>query len=289
MAVQRRRWALALHGGQREIPAGEHELTRSGCTAALELGQGILERGGSALDAVEAVLRLMEDDPVFNAGTGSARNADGEVEMDAAVMDGAALDIGGVAAIRGVRHPVSVARLLLREKPVLLVAEGARRFAEARGAEMGEADGKGGPGCDTIGCVAFDADGSIAAATSTGGLDGSMPGRVGDSPLAGCGFYADNGSGGVALSGFGEDIARGMLAARVIYLLEAGEAPEAAAEAAIRRIAALDSQAGAVVVDRLGRIGWDHNGVNFAVGLAAEGAAPRVHLSKAEERERRHA
>jgi beta-aspartyl-peptidase (threonine type) len=287
--MERRRWALALHGGQREIPAGEHEASRRGCTAALAAGTAILEGGGSALEAVEAVLRLMEDDPVFNAGTGSARNADGEVEMDAAVMDGATLDLGGVAAIRGVLHPVSVARLLLREKPVLLVAEGARRFAEARGAELGEVAGKPGTGCDTIGCVALDAAGHIAAATSTGGLDGSMPGRVGDSPLAGCGLYADDGSGGVAFSGFGEEIARGMLAARVIHLLEAGEAPEAAAEAAIRRIAALRSEAGGIVVDRFGRIGWAHNGANFAVGLAAEGASPRVHLSKAEEEERRHA
>ncbi|MGG5808694.1 isoaspartyl peptidase/L-asparaginase family protein [Falsiroseomonas sp. CW058] len=281
-------WALALHGGQREIPPGEMEASRAGCRAALAAGEAILGRGGGALEAVEAVLRLMEDNPVFNAGTGSARNSDGEVEMDAAVMDGATLDLGGVAGIRGVRHPVSVARLLLRETPVLLVAEGARRFAADRGAELCDprdliAERPGG-GCDTIGCVARDRAGNLAAATSTGGLEGCMPGRVGDSPMPGCGLYADNAAGAVAFSGFGEEIARAMLAARVIQALEAGATPDAAAGGAIARIAALGSEAGGIVLDRHGRIGWAHNGANFAVGLLAEGGAPRVWLSKDEER-----
>jgi L-asparaginase / beta-aspartyl-peptidase len=204
-------------------------------------------------------------------------------------MDGATLDLGAVAAIRGVRHPVTVARLMLREPPVLLAAEGARRFAATHGAELCDpsalaAASGGTPRQDTTGCVAMDRAGDLAAATSTGGLDGGAPGRVGDSPLAGCGLYADNAVGAVAFSGIGEDIARAMLAARVIHALERGETPEATAEAAIARIAALRSDAGGIALDRMGRIGWAHNGANFAVGLAAEGFAPRVHLSKAEER-----
>ncbi len=279
------RWALVLHGGQREIPPEEREATRTGCAAALAVGAAVLRRGGSALEAVEAVLRVLEDDPVFNAGRGSARNADGEVEMDAAMMDGATLDVGAVAAIRGVRHPVSVARRMLRAEPVLLVAEGARRFAERQGAELAApaAPAGGTPRQDTVGCVALDIEGHLAAATSTGGLDGSHAGRVGDSPMPGCGLYAEDAVGAVAFSGTGEHIARAMLAARVMTALEAGTPPEAAMQAAIRRVEALGGEAGGIVLDRAGRIGWTHNGQNFAVGLATPEAPPRVHLSKDEE------
>ena len=114
-------WSLILHGGAKDIPAAEAKAHRQGCLRALEPGREILEAGGRALDAVEACVRALEDDPTFNAGYGSVLNSDGAVEMDSAVMDGATLDIGAVAAITGVRHPVSVARALLKERPVLLV------------------------------------------------------------------------------------------------------------------------------------------------------------------------
>lgn len=282
-------WALVLHGGQREIPPDEHDATRAGCQAALGVGTAVLRRGGPALEAVEAVLRVLEDDPVFNAGRGSARNADGEVEMDAAIMDGATLDIGAVAAIRGVPHPVSVARRMLRAQPILLVAEGARRFAERQGAELAAPSAAAGgmPRQDTVGCVALDMEGHLAAATSTGGLDGSHAGRVGDSPMPGCGFYAEDAVGAVAFSGTGEHIARAMLAARVMGAIEAGTLPEAAMQAAIRRVEALGGEAGGIALDRHGRIGWTHNGPNFAVGLAADGQNACVHLSKDEERRMR--
>src|SRR3546814_11486800 len=127
-------WTLLLHGGARTISPKQAAASRRGCLAAGWVGQRVLHGGGAALDAVEAIVRVLEDDTTFNAGRGSVLNAAGEVEMDAAIMDGATLDIGGVAAIRDVRHPVSVARSLLREIPVLLPGEGPSRFAGPLGA-----------------------------------------------------------------------------------------------------------------------------------------------------------
>ncbi|GGC66288.1 asparaginase [Siccirubricoccus deserti] len=293
MSPERATWALILHGGAKDIAPEQEEANRAGCLTALTVGAAVLRRGGTALDAVEAAIRALEDDPTFNAGHGSVLNAKGEIEMDAAVMDGTTLDIGGVAAIQSVRHPVSVARLMLREAPTLLAAEGAARFAAERGAELcdpqdliprepGGAATKGGH--DTVGCVALDLDGDLAAGTSTGGLTGCLVGRVGDSPLPGCGLYADNGSGGVAFSGDGESIARTMLAARVIQSLEAGDMPQIAIEAALRRLERVGGEAGGIVLNRQGRIGWAHSSPHFAVAYVTSAMDwPRVHLHRSEE------
>ena len=261
---------------------------------ALAAGQELLEQGGSAVDTVEAAIRVLESDPTFNAGYGSDRNADGEVEMDAALMDGSNLAIGAVAAIQGVRHPISVARRMLGEPPTLLVGEGARRFAAAQGVELCE------PGAliparqdgleqkahnhDTVGCVALDSSGRIASGTSTGGLDDTLPGRVGDSPLPGCGFYADNAAGGVAFSGDGESIARVLLAARVIQALEGGQPPQAAVEDSLTRLERVGGEAGGIVLDRRGRVGWAHNSSHFAVAWVTDSiGAPSVRLRQDEE------
>src|SRR6516164_6755833 len=128
-------WRLILHGGAGRPAPDRAEASRAGILAAAAVGRGVLQAGGSALDAVEQAIRALEDDPAFNAGFGSVLNAEGEVEMDAAIMDGSTLDFGGVAAVKGLVHPISVARALLGEKPILLAAEGARRFAEQIGAE----------------------------------------------------------------------------------------------------------------------------------------------------------
>jgi len=281
------RWALVLHGGAKEIAPGKERANREGCLVALEAGMAVLSGGGTALDAVEASIRALEDDPTFNAGRGSVRNTDREVEMDAAIMDGATLDIGGVAAIRAVRHPITVARMMLRETPTLLVADGARRFAEAGGAETcGPAEllvPAEDAGHDTVGCVALDMAGNLAAGTSTGGLEGCHPGRVGDSPLPGCGLYADNSIGATVFSGDGESISRTMLAAHVMQFLETG-APQAAIEAAVARLWRVGGEAGGIVLDRSGRIGWAHNSPHFAVGMAtSEDKHPRVFLQRSEE------
>jgi beta-aspartyl-peptidase (threonine type) len=280
------RWALVLHGGAKEIAPEKARANRAGCVEALAAGAAVLRSGGSAVDAVEATIRVLEDDPTFNAGRGSVRNADGEVEMDAAIMDGDTLELGGVAALRDMRHPVSVARLMLREAPTLLVAEGARRFAEAHGAEAcapAELLVAEDAGHDTVGCVALDMRGNLAAGTSTGGLEGCPAGRVGDSPLPGCGLYADNSLGAVAFSGDGESISRGMLAARVMQSLES-QPPEAAIEQAIARLARIGGEAGGIVLDRAGRIGWAHNSPHFAVGIVtSEDETLHAYLHKSEE------
>jgi beta-aspartyl-peptidase (threonine type) len=280
-------WAIVVHGGAKEIAPEKQDGNRAGCLAALTVGAAVLRQGGSALDAVEATIRAFEQDPRFNAGRGSVRDAEDEVAMDAAIMDGATLDVGGVGAIRAVPHPVSVARLMLREAPTLLVAEGARRFAEAHGAETCDPAEllvvPEDPGTDTVGCVALDVAGNIAAGTSTGGIEGVTPGRVGDSPVPGCGLYADNALGAVAFSGDGESIARTILAARVMQSLEAAP-PQAAIEGAIARLSRVGGEAGGIVLDHTGRVGWAHNSRHFAVGIAtgADGRL-RTYLSKDEE------
>ena len=283
-------WALILHGGAKTIAAEKAERNRRGILTALAAGEAVLAQGGGAVAAVEATVRALEDEPIFNAGFGSVLNADGEVEMDAALMEGATLDLGGVAAVKGVRHPITVARLMLKERPTLLAGEGARRFAEAKGAELcdpaamiskeqmaSEVDWAR----DTVGCVAIDAQGRLAAGTSTGGLPGKAPGRVGDSPLPGCGLYCDDTLGGVSLSGEGESISRTLLAAEVMRALEDGDA-QAAAERAITKLGRVGGEAGAIVIDHQGRLGWAHNSDHFAVGVVTSGSPARAYLQRSE-------
>lgn len=287
-------WALVVHGGAKEILPEQEEANRRGCLETLAAGRVILEQGGSAVEAVEAAIRILESDPTFNAGYGSDLNADGVVEMDAALMDGSSLAIGAVAGIQGVRHPISVARRMLGEPPTLLVGKGARRFAAAQGAELCEpgelipprpnGSDKKTHDHDTVGCVALDRSGRIAAGTSTGGLDDTLPGRVGDSPLPGCGFYADDQVGGVAFSGDGECISRVLLAARIMQALEGGQPPRAAAEASLTHLARVGGEAGGIVLDRLGRVGWAHNSSHFAVAWVTDSmGAPLVRLRQDEE------
>ncbi len=283
-------WSLVLHGGARAIDAGDRPHFAEGCLQAARIGEAILARGGSAVDAVEAVVRMLEDLPRFNAGAGSVRNPDGRVQMDAAIMDGSTLAVGGVGALEGVRHPVSVARAMLDATPTLLVGEGALRFAEAVGAERADPMQEAMPdqasaGCDTVGCVARDRHGHVAAAGSTGGLAGKMPGRVGDTPLPGCGLYADDAMGAAAFSGDGESISRGMLAARALFAL-AGKEPRDAAQAAIAHLSRTGGDAGVILIDPAGRIGIAHNSPQFSVAIAGHWLdAPRAgtHVDELEE------
>lgn len=274
-------WSLVLHGGARAIDAADRPRFAEGCLQAARIGETILARGGSAVDAVEAVVRTLEDLPQFNAGTGSVRNAEGRVQMDAAIMDGSTLAVGGVGALEGFRHPVSIARAMLDATPTLLVGEGARRFAEATGAErakpaQNDMSDQASAGCDTVGCVARDRHGHVAAAGSTGGLAGKMPGRVGDTPLPGCGLYADDALGAVALSGDGESISRGMLGARALFAL-ADKEPGDAAEAAIGQLPRTGGEAGVILIDAAGRIGIAHNSPQFSIAIAAHWLdAPRA-------------
>jgi L-asparaginase / beta-aspartyl-peptidase len=272
------KWAIIVHGGAHTIPPEKVEPHKVGCLRAVDAGVALLEKGGSALEAVEAAIRVLEDDPTFNAGHGSMLNTDGEAEMDAAIMEGEHLDAGGVAAIQGVRHPISVARRVLDSDTVLLSGEGAERFAAEQNAELcdpGEmiheeqlaewrAD-KEKRGSDTVGCVALDAQGNFAAGTSTGGLMHKRKGRIGDSPLVGLGLYADNTAGGCALTGDGESIMRLALAHRIIEsMLHGADADQAAEEAIAVMAHRVGGEAGAIVLDRQGRVGFAHNADNLA-------------------------
>lgn len=279
-------WAVAVHGGAKPIAAADGPANRAGCTAAIAAGSRILEAGGSAVDAVEAAVRVLEDDPAFNAGFGSVVNCDGEVEMCAGIMSGADLSIGAVAIVRDLRHPVSAARLLLAEKEVLLAGDAAQDFALRRGAERAKSGrsmaAAADKGHDTVGAVALDRSGSVAAATSTGGLSGKRAGRVGDSPLPGAGYYADDRLGAISLSGEGEVIARLAVAVRVLDRIGA-EPPSSALDAILARVAELGGDAGAILLTPDGSFAWAHNSPQFAVGFAsARDPEPRIWLHREE-------
>ncbi len=267
--------AILVHGGAAKVPQEILKAREEGCRRAALVGWEILKRGGSALDAVEAAVRVMEEDPIFNAGRGSALTMEGQIEMDAAIMDGATLRAGAVGAVRNILHPVSLARLVMEKTPhILIVGEGALRLARLYGIEEVPLETlvterqrlqwktaasfpyEG----DTVGAVAIDEKGNVAAATSTGGLIGKMPGRLGDTPLIGCGTYADNLTGAASATGIGEAIIKVVLAKTACDFMAQGLHPD---EAARRAIQILENRAGGrgglILVDREGRLGWAFN------------------------------
>ena len=290
-----------MHGGAWDIPPEEREAHETGALAAARLGFDSLKRGASALDTVEAVVTLLEDDPALNAGTGSVLNRRGEAVLDASIMDGEDLRVGGVAAVRTVRNPVRVARRIIdATRQVLLAGPGAEEFARQQGFEAIRPEDlvvrreverlrdhqarrarrrAVAPG-DTVGAVAIDREGRIAAAGSTGGTLGKRPGRVGDTPLPGAGLYADSRIGGVACTGWGEGIARLSMARAVLARIEGGRDP---AEAARELLAAcwqrLGGTAGLLIVTPDSRLvtawstprmarGWAHGGLEGPVAAA---------------------
>jgi beta-aspartyl-peptidase (threonine type) len=288
------RWALIVHGGAKKIEPDKAQANREGVLAAVEAGRAVLVAGGSAVDAVEASIRVLEDLPVFNAGRGSVLNAAGTVEMCSGIMDGTDRSVGSVSVIRNVRHPIEVARRLLPEHEVLLAGEGAQVFAREQGLEVAteeqlKAEEPYGSeqAHDTVGAVAVDAAGRVAAGTSTGGLDGTRLGRVGDSPLPGCGFLADNRIGGVALSGDGETITRLTVASEIVRRFQLGEEPDAAIAAAVGKLPEVGGEgadAGAIAVTRDRRIAWHHNSPDFAVAwIDSNMNQPQAVLRKQEE------
>jgi beta-aspartyl-peptidase (threonine type) len=276
-------WALIAHGGAKDIEPQDEQSNRNGLHKAVGVGSRILAEGGSALDAVEEVVKILEKDPAYNAGLyGSVRNEEGNIELTASIMDGATLDIGAVAGLRFIEHPVSVARALLRDKAIFLIGDGAMKFAQAQGFEQtaASAASKKASGCDTVGCVARDKQGNLAAATSTGGLRGTRVGRVGDVPLPGCGFYADNTRGAISCSGEGEAIARVLLASECLNLFKTMSGNEAA-ESAIKLMDKVKGEAGIIGITHEGHITWAHNSSGFAVGMAwEESPEPKTYVKK---------
>ena len=265
---------IIVHGGAGLIGADRIPGAKAGCAEAAAAGLAVLRRGGSALDAVQAAVRVLEDDPGFNAGVGSALTRDGTVEVDAAIMDGATLRAGAIGAVPWLRRPIDLAREVMEDgEHVLLVGDGAWELARARGhrpaapeemvterAKQKLADELRSRSGGTVGACAIDAAGHVAAATSTGGMTGKRPGRVGDTPLVGCGTYADDLAGAASATGTGEIIIR-LTTTRVLvdHLrrgLSADEAAGAVVEECDRR---LPSDLGVICVDRHGRFGWARN------------------------------
>jgi beta-aspartyl-peptidase (threonine type) len=290
------RWALIVHGGAKPWDSAEERANRDGIRQAVQAGAEVLRDGGGALDAVETAIRVLEDLPIFNAGRGSAPNEEGGIEMCAGLMDGRDLSAGAVGAIRQVRNPIGVARQLMAEKEVILVGEGALKFAMEKGAPLAsdeelraeKAKEMAAEGAhDTVGAVAFDMGGNLAAGTSTGGLSGQKVGRIGDSPLPGSGLYADNHIGAVSFSGDGETIARLTLAARIMASLEDGLGMEEAIAKAVEKLpgtGGAEADGGGIGIGKDGTIGWAHNSPMFAVALqTSEMDEPKTYLKKEEE------
>ncbi len=275
--------SIIVHGGAWDIPdalVGDHI---SGCRKASAYAYDTLSRGGTALDAVEAAVASMEDDPIFDAGVGSVLNQTGKVEMDAMIMDGATLGSGAVAAMRNVRNPIRVARKLLDTTQFsMLVGEGAFDFAMKCGfVECTEEELLVGreledyreflktgvlrtrrffSGTDTVGACAIDVEGHLACATSTGGTSRKMAGRVGDSPIIGCGGYADDTLGAASSTGWGEKIMAVVLAKTAIDMLSGDDDPQAASERAINILKTrVDGMGGLIMINRSGKVGYFHN------------------------------
>ena len=301
--------AIVVHGGAGDIPSERRELAVAGCKEAALVGWRILQDGGSAVDAVEAAVRTLEDNPQYNAGTGSSLNVEGNIEMDAGVMEGDTLRVGAIAGVQSIKNPILLARLVLESPHVLLISKGAHEFALEQGfsfckfedllterqynswkkprgitdneprylrREVGSrtlesASDEPGSGANetekkhgTVGAVAIDMTDNLAAATSTGGFLNKYPGRVGDSPLVGCGFYADENA-AVSCTGYGEDFIRLLIAKRAAEFVAGGSHAREAAQAAIALLSAkADGKGGLIIVDRIGNVGFAWNSKNMA-------------------------
>jgi isoaspartyl peptidase/L-asparaginase-like protein (Ntn-hydrolase superfamily) len=285
-------FVLAVHGGAGDAAPGrlspqEEAAARAGLADALRAGHEILERGASALDAVELAVALLEDRAHFNAGLGSVPTSEGTIEMDAAIADGATRRVGAVACVRRLANPVRAARLVMERSPhVLLVGDGAERFALAAGAAARRelvapqpAEEKREIELGTVGAVALDRAGHLAAATSTGGVAGQLPGRVGDSPIAGAGLWADDASCAVSATGQGEIFVRAAFAHEVDALVRlAGLEIPAACARALERVAALGGRGGCVALDRRGRLALPFLTAGMARGWIDAAGRPRVAL-----------
>jgi beta-aspartyl-peptidase (threonine type) len=304
---------LLVHGGAWAIPPEMADDHQRGVAHALATGYAILERGGSATDAVEAAVTILEDDPTFDAGRGSFLTAEGRVQLDALLMDGATMRAGGVACVERLRNPIQAARLVLDKSPhIYFVGAGAEAFAQSHGmalieneelvldrerARLKDAQQRMAQGLaditfsgalaqddkspetavqspgfgshDTVGAVALDQFGNLAAGTSTGGTLNKAPGRVGDSSLIGCGCYADNHSAAVSLTGWGEPIMKLVLGKWATDRVAQGIAPEAAAQQAIAYLfSRLGGHGGIILLGPDGQFGLAHNTPGMAWGVA---------------------
>ena len=276
---------LIVHGGAWNIPADQQADHVLGVQQAVEASWPLLQAGASALDAVEEAVKTLEADPTFDAGRGAFLNSRGEIELDAMIMDGRDLNFGAVAAVQNLLHPVSLARRLMQSKEFrMLVGSGAQDFAKREGftqldpqalltarelafyariredANFQSHDPFGPLPGDTVGAVAMDQNGNLAAATSTGGTPRKWPGRVGDSPIPGAGAYADNSCGAASTTGWGESIMKVLLAKTVTDFENQGHNAHKASALGIEQLAQkVNGLGGVISIDQNGNYGWAHN------------------------------
>ncbi len=302
-------FAIAIHGGagtilKSHISPEQESLYRAKLTLAVETGYAILERGGTSLDAVEAVVQLLEDDSLFNAGKGAVFNSDGKVELDASIMDGRTLKAGAVAGLHHVKNPIRLARAVMeKSEHVFLIGEGAEQFAKAHGLELvdesyffteerwqslqkakakqslTEKEKHG-----TVGAVALDQFGNLAAATSTGGMTNKKFGRIGDSPIIGAGTYADNETCAISATGHGEYFIRAVVAHDIASLMRYKNLSlQAAAEEVImRKLTRLGGTGGIVAIDRNGNIAMPFNTEGMYRAYKVKGGKTFVAIYKEE-------
>jgi len=282
---------ILAHGGAGEKAANKTQLKI--LEAALQIGFSILKNGGSSLDTVETVIRLLEDSGQFNAGQGSRLQLDGRCRMDASIMEGKTLKAGAVASIEKVKNPIRVARLVMEKTPhVLMAGQGASRLAQffkipkrflpskASFKILSETLNKTNEATDlykniygheTVGAVAMDQSGTLAAGASTGGAGAMLPGRIGDTPLIGSGVYADNEAGAVSMTGLGEGIIRAGLAKEICCNLLGGMPPQRATEKALKRLQVrIHGEAGAIVLNGRGEFALLHTTPYMCAGFRGE-------------------
>lgn len=296
-SAEARKFLLAVHGGagvwRNELTPERERACRDTIHTALAAGSAILRTNGASLDAVEAAIRILEDSPLFNAGKGSVLTREGTVEMDASIMDGATRKAGAVAAVKRVKNPISAARLVMEQSPhVLLVGAGADAFVKSRGATLMSpryfitaerkrqleklksqpqlrSDAAAANMIGTVGAVALDGQGNLAAGTSTGGMANKAFGRVGDSPIIGAGTYANNATCALSATGHGEFFIRSVVGHDVSALMEYKRLPLREAGAAVlRKVQELGGTGGFIAIDAHGNITMPFNTEGMFRGVA---------------------
>lgn len=312
---------FVIHGGAGTIlrnqmtPEREKEY-RTMLTLALVTGYGVLKKGGPGLDAVESAIRIMEDSPLFNAGKGAVFTSAGTNELDASIMDGKTLKAGAVAGLKHIKNPISLARLVMeKSKHVMMVGEGAETFAKEQGVELvpqsyfyteerwkglqrqkAEEEKSKAPQdkkqekshaeffdheYGTVGAVALDADGNLAAGTSTGGISNKKFGRVGDSPIIGAGTYANNLTCGISATGDGEFFIRSVVAHDISALMEyKGLSLKAAADTVIEKVDKLGGKGGLIAIDKDGNIAYSFSSAGMYRGRVGADGQPLIEIYK---------
>jgi beta-aspartyl-peptidase (threonine type) len=283
-------WSILVHGGAGDVPLNLLQEHVQGCRVAASEAARVLQGGGSALNAAQRAVEILEDNPHFNAGTGACLNVEGRIELDAAIMEGTLLRAGAVGALPPFQHPIAIARMILNEGGhVMLAGEGAERFALARGfarasddalitdiaRERWEAIQQGGDSSwsgGTVGAVARDRHGTVVAATSTGGKINKAAGRIGDTPILGAGTYADDEAGACSNTGDGEAVMRLCLAKTACEWMRVGMHPVDAARGAARMmLARTGGTGGLILVDRAGRLGFARTTRTMTWAAASDG------------------